>query len=145
MMPGTPRSLPRLSGLRNLCRGSRSRNTWRMPVDVDRIGAQHHVEVAIYRDAPWLPRFFGNKYIRPVFFRSYATNCDWRDPRTLLAILMDQTRFDHIRGQESDLAAFSMDVWVVGERADPGCEPLLRSWRYTPQMYRTPDGATFAA
>lgn len=113
--------------------------------DVERLGREDNLLVVIYRDTPFLPRWFGNKFIHPVLVRPpYPTNINWRDPRSLLAVLMEQTRFDHIRGLETDLAHFSMDVWVQEEYRQPGCAPLLRGWRYTPALYATKDGTVAA-
>jgi hypothetical protein len=123
--------------------------------DLSRVATHDNLRVLIYEDRPSVPPWFkdrfpglarllGNDSVVTKLVRDYTTNLNWRDPVSLLAVLMEQTRFDHIRGRESDLARFSMTVWVPEEYGQPYCEPLLRKWRWTPQLSETRAGTVAA-
>jgi hypothetical protein len=110
-----------------------------------RLAQQRNYRVRIYRDAWVLPWLLGKRFLRPRLFRDYTTHLDHPlTPASMLDVLMEQTRWDHIRGRETDLASFSMDVWLPEEVGEPGGRPLLQGWRYTPETHQTVMGTVSA-
>ncbi len=127
-----------------------------MGVDLDRVRYQGTFLFVIYEDRYFLPRWFGHRFLRPVYVGTHTSNADLNDAVSLLSVLMEQTRFNYLRDKEQDLLRFSMEIWDPGEYDcaksgycdhRPPCRPALPArWRYTPQMTRSAaTGATFAA
>jgi|SRR5581483_1634761 len=113
---------------------------------VERLGYQGNYYVVVYRDGFLLPFVFGNRFPRRVKVRSGTTNLNPEDPRTLLDVLMEQTRLDYQqRGWETQLGEFSLDVFMRDEYGQPVDEPILSGWRYTPGVQAHPEYGSFSA
>ena len=113
-------------------------------IPVGSLAGQGNYVVVIYRDRWILPVLFGDRFPWAKRVRTFATHLNPADPRSLLAVLNEETRIDYERGRESDLAPYSMRIWTAEEwdcvsrgdcRHDPPCGPMMPPWRYTPQMF----------
>jgi hypothetical protein len=114
---------------------------------LDRLSYHGNYVVAIWEDV-WVRAhlFTSRQVMRQRQVRVYTTHLHHLDPPSLLDVLIEQTRWNHLLGRETDLAAFSMDVWDPAEYADRdrGGEPLLAGWRYTPETHQTEYGTVSA-
>ena len=105
-------------------------------LDDPRLAGHRTYYVRVYRDGHFGSWVFGDRFPVPrqALVAEETTNLNHEDPRSIMDALIKAVKFDRYRGKLSSLVEYSIDIWVPDEYGTPGATPLVRNFRYTPDM-----------